>query len=92
MRGEGDPRQKRYYWLLVSTGDVTTARKKKKRNKRTCFGQIETLFEEVRDQAEQSDETPEGSTDDVEIGHRQGRHVGDRRCKDTRCALSTNMD
>ena len=38
------------------------------------FGQVELFFEQVRDQAEEGDETACGRADDVEVDYRKGRH------------------
>ena len=41
----------------------------------TCFGQVEVLLAQVRDQAEQRDPPAKDGQHDVEVVHLEGRHI-----------------
>lgn len=43
---------------------------------RTCFGQIESLLEQVGHQSEDRDKASQRRADDVEINERKCRHGG----------------
>ena len=48
---------------------------KRKSKRHTSFGEVKLLLDQVRDEAEKSDETTEGGADDVEVDYCQIRHT-----------------
>jgi hypothetical protein len=76
VRGEGDAGKEGDYfrggfsYVVWSLGGVG------KGKKRTRLGEVEALFAEVRDEAEEGDPAPEHAEDDVEVGDGESRHFG----------------